>query len=616
MSLVMSRSRLDGLIALDRAYHFPLGVFTQSEAVALLTTFVGERRVADQPDSAVHISHLCGRLPLALAIVGAQLTADPTRGLGEHAAVLSGRDRLSMLAIEDDDRAEVRAAFTDSYLGLPVELRIAFRRLSLHPGRTLGPESGAALMDTDEQRGREWMKRLVRFHMIELVGTDRYAFHDLLRLFAREQAAQEGDDAEAVGRMSDWYVHAVDAAARVLRPNLLRLEVPAAPPGVRIPGFATAEEAREWMDRERDNIVAVIDHVARSSAPEAAWLLADAVRGYLQSGGYLADMFAVSQTALRAAQEAPDRVRAAAHLSLANAYRCQGDVSNAVRHNRLGLELSSRAEWVDGEAAAHGSLGNLSLQRGDLDLAAHHYDQSSLLFSRTGHRGGQATSLSNLGSVHRMQGRLTEAAAAHAEAVALHRAAGARGGEALALANLGVVHHERGQLDRALHELQDALAMFRQIGERPGEAGTLEAIAAVHRDAGRVDDALSFAESALDLARTISYQRTEADVLNVIGDVKRATGAYRDAVDLHQEALRLARQFEVKHPRAEVNALLGLAAAHHASGADAIAIEYARGAVEIARRQHDRSFTAKAEAVAAEIARVSDPTDPALHLAR
>jgi DNA-binding SARP family transcriptional activator/tetratricopeptide (TPR) repeat protein len=615
MSLVISRSRLDGLIALDRAYHFPLGVFTQSEAVALLTTFVGERRVADQPDSAVHISHLCGRLPLALAIVGAQLTADPTRGLGEHAAVLSGRDRLSMLAIEDDDRAEVRAAFTDSYLGLPVELRTAFRRLSVHPGRTLGPESGAALMDTDEPRGGEWMKRLVRFHMIELVGTDRYAFHDLLRLFARERAAQEGDDAEATRRMSDWYVHAVDAAARVLHPQLLRLEVPAAPAGVRVPGFDTAEAAREWLDRERDNIVAVIDHVAGGPAPEAAWLLADAMRGYLQSGGYLADMLAVSQTAMRAARDAPDRVRATTHLSLANAYRGHGDVSNAIHHYRSGLELSGRAGWVDGEAAAHGSLGNLSLQRGDLDLAAHHYEQSNLLFGRTGHRGGQATSLSNLGSVHRMQGRLTEAAAAHAEAVALHRAAGARGGEALALANLGVAHHDRGQLDQALRELQDALAIFRQLGERPGEAGTLEAIAAVHRDAGRIKEALAFADAALELARTIAYRRTEADVLNVIGDVKRATGAHRDAVGLHHEALLLARQYEVKHPRAEVNALLGLAAAHHAGGADTTAVGYAREAVEVARRQHDRSFAAKAEAAAATLAGAT-PTGPALHLTR
>lgn len=613
MSLVISRSRLDGLIALDRAYHFPLGVFTQSEAVALLTTFVGERRVADQPDSAVHISHLCGRLPLALAIVGAQLTADPTRGLGEHAAVLSGRDRLSMLAIEDDDRAEVRAAFTDSYLGLPVELRAAFRRLSVHPGRTLGPESGAALMDTDEPRGREWMKRLVRFHMIELVGTDRYAFHDLLRLFARERAAQEGDDAEAVRRMSDWYVHAVNAAARVLRPQLLRLEVPAAPDGLRVPGFDTAEAARDWLDRERDNILAVIDHVAAGPAPEAAWLLADAVRGYLQSGGYLADMLAVSQTALRAAADAPERVRAAAHFSLANAYRFHGDIGNAIDHYRSGLELSGCAGWVDGEAAAHGSLGNVNVQRGDLDLATHHYEQATALFDRTGHRGGQATTLSNLGTVYRMQGRLTEAAAAASEAVALHRAAGARGGEALALANLGVVHHERGQLDQALHELQDALAIFQQLGERPGEAGTLEAIAAVHRDAGRIEDALAFADAALELARTIAYRRTEADVLNVIGDVKRATGAFREAAGLHHEALLLARQYEVKHPRAEVNALLGLAAAHHASGTDTTAVEYAREAVEVARRQHDRSFTAKAEAEAANLAGTNGS---ALHTSR
>jgi DNA-binding SARP family transcriptional activator/tetratricopeptide (TPR) repeat protein len=596
MALVIGRYRLDGLIALDKAHHLAVGVLPPSEAVALLTTFVGER-VADDPRSAVRLAQLCGQLPLALGIVGAQLTARPRRTLAEQVAALTAGDRLSALAVEDDERAAVRAVFTDSYQGLPEELRVAFRRLSLHPGRVLTPGAAAALVDSSAEEAHTAMERLGRVHMIESLGADRFALHDLLRLFGRERAAAEERYPErAVRRLAHWYLRTADAAARRLHPHLLRLEVP----GERTAHFNSDVQARRWLDAERDTIVAVVDHAARDE-PETAWLLADAIRGHLLVGRHLAELLAVSRSAVRVAREASPRVRAISHLSLANAHRHHGDAGQAAGHFTEALRLSREAGWPECEAAVHGSLGNLRRELRELDEAAHHYQRSLEIFQRTGHLSGQATSLGNLGAIRRMQGRLAEAAAGHAESLALHRAAGSPGGEALALANLGVVHHERGQLGPALEHLRDALAVFRRIGDRAGEAGTLEALAAVHRDGDRAAEALACAHAALELAHAISDRRTETDVLNMIGTILCGLDDVDGAVEHHRAALRLARRPDLHHHEAEVTALLGLAIAHQAGGdhdrADACAAE----AVAVAAKQGNPLLRDRAQETLARI---------------
>ena len=442
------------------------------------------------------------------------------------------------------------------------------------------------------------MERLGRVHMIESLGADRFGFHDLLRLFGHERAAAEEQCPEqAVRRPADWYLRSADAAARRLYPQLLRLEVPGDPSRV---GFDSDAQARRWLDAERDAIVAVVDHAARGE-PETAWLLADAIRGHLQAGRHRAELLAVSRAAVRAAHDAPPRVRAISHLSLANAHLHHGDAGRATEHFADALRRSREAGWLECEAAVHGSLGNLRRELRELDAAAHHYQRSLEIFQRTGHLSGQATSLGNLGAIRRMEGRLAEAATDHCESLALHRAAGSPGGEALALANLGVVHRERGQLTQALAHLREALAVFRRIGDRAGEAGTLEALAAVHRDGGRAAEALEYAHAALDLARAISYRRTETDVLNMIGTIRYGLDDVAGAIEHHRAALRLARQPDVHHRDAEVTALLGLATAYQAGGDDDRADTFAEEAVVVAAEQGNALLRDRAQVTLARI---------------
>ncbi|MCU7723928.1 tetratricopeptide repeat protein [Actinoplanes sp. KI2] len=602
MALVLGRRRLDGLIALDQAHHLPVGDLTQAEATAMLAAFVGAERLAAEPEQARLITELCGRLPLALGIVGAQLSGHPRLALRTYLTRLTGGDLLSTLAIDDDDRAAVRAAFAGSYRELSAELRTTLRRVSLHYGRTVTAHSAAVLADCDTGSAAEWLAQLSRCSLIDQVTDERYRLHDLLRLFARERAGSEGDDQDAaVRRLTDWYLHGVDAATRRLYPQLLRLPLPdagiAASPR-RSLVFDSDTQARDWLEGELDNIVAVIDRVADSDRPEPAWLLADALRGWLQAGRYVGELLVVARAGNRAATRAPARTRAAMRLGLANAMRYQGDTLATIRHFRDGLALCRAADWPDGEAAANGTLGNLSLEMGDLDKAAEYYERSLELFVRTGHRGGQATSLGNLGAIYRLTGRLTQAADAHAQALALHRATGSMGGAALALANLGVVQTEQGRLDDAENHLVEALGMFRRTGDRSGEAGTLEALAAVEREAGRYHAALRHARCAVDLARQVSFRRTEADALNVLGSIQHAMGDQCAAMDSHRAALALAREPAVHHGDAETTALMGIAVVFGATGERDRAAGYLREAVDLAGRQHNRLLQDRAEKIA------------------
>ncbi len=98
--------------------------------------------------------------------------------------------------------------------------------------------------------------------------------HDLLRAYAADRAAEEDAEPErvaALARLFDWYRHTVDAAARLLYPEILRLT--AADPGPA--AFTSSTAALAWLDAERPNLVAAVVH----GTPGVGWTLSDLLRG-------------------------------------------------------------------------------------------------------------------------------------------------------------------------------------------------------------------------------------------------------------------------------------------------------------------------------------------------
>lgn len=586
--LVTSRDRLGGLVARDGAWPITLDPLAHADAMTLLARVLGPDRAAAEPEQIAELARLCGCLPLALRIAAANLACQPGRRIADEVVALSADDRLNALEVGGDRHNAVRAAFDRSYLALDPDERMLFRRLGLVPGPDVSRDAAAAL--AGELPVDTALDRLTRANLVQAAGPGRYLLHDLLRLYAREQA--DAADRAATARLYDWYVAGCDAAAQTLYPAKLRLPRPA--PAVT---FDTPARAGAWLDAERANLVAATVFAAANGPYDKALALADGLRGFLWLRMFTVDWELVATAGLAAATAAGDLAgQAAAHLSMADLVRCQGHFPDAIAHYTEAVALAERGGWSRGQAVALGNLGTAHFWLGDLPTAAEHYRQALQLARAEGRLGAQAVRLGNLGLVYWSLGRFAEAADHQAQALALNRALGERGNEGVDLANLGECQHALGNLDLARNHLVEALAIHEEVGDRGAEAETRAVLAAVERDAGHLDEAFRLARAAVDLAREAGEHQIAANVLNVLAGVHQRRGETASAIALYEEALRSARATGTRH--AELSALLGIAATDPARARGC-----AEEALDQARAGGYRAFEAHARAALAAVAK-------------
>jgi DNA-binding SARP family transcriptional activator/Tfp pilus assembly protein PilF len=570
-----ARERLAGLVARDGARLLTLDVLSPEEGRRLLAHALGDDRAAGEPDAAEELVRLCARLPLALRIAAAHLTAHRHRRLRAYVSGLATGDRLAELAVEGDEQAAVRSAFDLSYAALPADERRAFRHLGLVPGPDVSTPAVAALIDAPPERALE---RLAAAHLIEEHADGRYTFHDLLRVYAADRAGAEDAAVEreaATGRLFDWYRGRVDAATRLLYPEILRLS----PPEETGAPFADPAAALAWLDTERANLVAVVRH----GPPALGWALSDLLRGYFHQRMCIVDWLTVARAGLAAARRDGNLgAQAAAELSLGDLYWRRSRYPTAIEHYTRAAELAERAGWPRGQAAVHGNLGNVLQQSGALDRAADHYRQALAAAERLDWTVGIAANLENLGAVCWESGRLTEAVGYASRAAALCRRTGFRFAEAVTLTGLGEVCHALGRVEEAESHLTRALELHRAVGNRGGEAETLRVLALVHRDAGRYGQAHELVTAALALSRAADDRRYEADALNTRATIDLLLDDPDAALAGHHAALDLARRIGNRYP--EVEAQLGLAAGYRHLGKLDSARDCAREGLALARR--------------------------------
>jgi DNA-binding SARP family transcriptional activator len=590
MVVVTGRERMAGLVAMHGARQLTLDVLSPQEALELLAGVLGAERVHAEPQASAEFAELCVHLPLALRIAAANLADNSWRGIADQVRELREGNPLTALEVHGDEHTAVRTAFDLSYAALPPAARRVFRLLSLVPGADVSTEAVAALAGTGRSEAGRLLNRLAGAHLVEHHAAGRYRFHDLLRRYAAERAeAEEPDRDAALTRLHDWYLHAVDGAATLLYPHMLRLPTPAIdadlPAGVTDPATAAV-----WLDTERANLVAAI----RQAGPRpVAWLLADAMRGYFWICMRKVDWRTAAEAGAAAADATGDaRARAATRLSLADLNFRQGNANAAVRHHTHALLQARRAGWLEAQAAVHGNLGLVHRRSGRLAGAATRFERGLALSRTIGQKAGEAVALGNLGLVHWEMGRLAQAAAHHAEASRGHRRVGSRYGEALGLSCLGQTQRALGLPAEAAESLTTALALYREAGARAGEAEAHSRLAAAYTDLGRHDEALGHARTGLASARETGDPRATAEALATLAMVHLCLGNRPEAISRYGQALQLVRETGDRYP--EADALIGLAAATGEA-------HYARHALVLAEGAGFRALQGQAMTALAEI---------------
>lgn len=441
--LVTSRRRLTGLSGL---HLIELDVFKEESSLALLAGIIGERRISAEPDQARVLAGLCGGLPLALRVAGARLAARPHWCIAKLVERLGeSRRRLNELSHGDLD---VRAIFATTFQSLDVAAKTMLRRLGLLDVPDFAPWVGAALLDITVADAEEVLACLVDARLLEVAqcgstGRPRYWCHDLIRLFAKEQALADETDslsAAAVERAFGAWLALTEEAHRSVYGGDFSVVHGAAsrwqPHDGAVRKLIT-EQPLVWLEGERHALPAVIRQAAETDLDELCWDLAGVSVTLFEARGYFDDWRTTHEQALNAT-----------------------------------LRTGNRR----GQAALLQSLGSLRITQQAYGEAQELCEKALSLFSDAFDRHGQALARRRIALVHLMSGRLDAALQGHRQALQEFRSVGDRHGEASTLRGMARVRIERGEYEIGRRNVKEALLIIRATGSRRGEAQLLHTL--------------------------------------------------------------------------------------------------------------------------------------------
>ncbi|MEV6526354.1 tetratricopeptide repeat protein [Longispora sp. NPDC051575] len=554
--LVTSRHTLD----LDARLH-TLPVLATGPAVDLVTGVIRLRCSADDPRAQdpqhrpglAELAGLCAGLPLALRIVAA-LLAD-RRHLTPAALAVSLRDehrRLDRLRrTETNGEVAVRAAFDLSYRHLaPAQARL-FRLLPVNPGPDVATTAATRLAGLTEGDTEVLLQDLHRAHLIEEPAPDRWRQHDLLRLYATEQAPTTSDEAAtARQQLTTHYLACVSGADAHLR----------ALPGDAVPvGFSDREDALAWLDAERLNLVATIHHAAATGDHHTASEMSTLLNEYLSFRRHFTDWLTLADLALTAALALGDRHGQGIALnSLGTALLQVRRFDEAIDACQRAADIYHALGDRFGEGIARNSLGIVLREVRRFDEAISACQRAADIYHALGDRHREGSARNNLGSALLQVRRFDEAIDACQQAAGLHSERGDRYGVGQALNNLGLALQEVRRFDEAIDACQRAADIYHEFGDRHGEGAALNSLGIVLREVRRFDEAIDACQRAADILAELGDRHTEGTALNSLGIVLREVRRFDEAIDACQRAADIYHALGDRHGEAGARNSLGI----------------------------------------------------------
>ncbi|MER6912060.1 tetratricopeptide repeat protein [Streptomyces sp. NPDC000594] len=531
LTIVTSRNALVGLEAVHRV---DLPLLRREEAVELLTRIIGTERVTREAQAARDLADRCGRLPLALRITGQRLAARPQETLTKLATLLDREERrLDLLQAGD---LKVRAAFALSYRQLDPDSRLLLRRCALAAGPDVSPETAALLAGIPLRDARLRLEELCDRGLLQADPmAERYRFHDLLRLFATEQLEAEDDPADrdgALDRTARWMLARATTAALHFD-----AEQHGTPVGDPDPDSAPAgrERARAWLEAERDQWLAALDHARTTGRHRQIVDAAQAMHWFSDRTQHWQQWVDVFRHAADAAHALGSRSEEATHLNyLAWAQNlCAHNPSGALEAADAALVVARACDepLQTGWALGYGAGALFRLGRRDKavarlrEAAACHRDNPA-----TQARLAELTALNTLGEALRQDGDAGEALEHHLHVLEICRRHHPGLSpqllaiyEATALRHLGNDHAALDHWQEAEAPLRQALTVFEKA-DFPTWTGLIQLeLGRVLRHLDRPDEARPLLTAALHTLTTHHHplQTEAATELDALGPTHR-----------------------------------------------------------------------------------------------
>jgi tetratricopeptide (TPR) repeat protein len=474
--IITSRQQL----TLDRVDQLRLEQMPPPEGRLLLATISERTFEQAEVEIATEIVEYCGRLPLAIKIVGALLRKRRQISLAEaHTALRNERQRLTAFAqqhqiLQTDEYLDVRSSLNLSLQWLDPEVQGILAQVAAIPGVDFGLDIAQVVTDLpDRELLQAGLDLLADEQLLEAKGNGRYQLHDLVRLLGQEQLGPEMTTTlsfKALARYIEMATLLHSGLSRQLEPEQLDALAGARESLDQVKD-RMVQTALDWFDQEWQNLTTSVIYCHQTQQWHQTVQLALLLDNFAMRKGYRAE--------------------------LPKLYHLAHDA--AIKQND---------PW--GEANTLKAIGDVLQFLDQSQEALNRYQTALTIYRQVGDRLGEANTLQAIGDVLQFLKQSQEALNRYQTALTIYRQVGARLGEANTLKAIGDVLQFLKQSQEALNRYQTALTIYRQVGARLGEANTLQAIGDLEVDP---QIGLQRVQAAMNIYTDIGDQYSQARIL-------------------------------------------------------------------------------------------------------
>ena len=532
---IVLTTRLQGLA--ETFAHLDLQVLAEEEALALLESFIGTKRLEREKEEAKGLCEWLGYLPLGLELVGQYLKQKEELSLAQMRERLENK-RLQQRSLIKPTRQTtaqkgVKAAFELSWQELNEEAREVACLLSLFAVTPIPWKTVRECFDWDEEDLEDIRDDvLVQLSLLQKVEASRYQLHSLLREFMRDKL----EESQNTERWKRKYCQVMVEAA---------LQMPGNPTVKEIEGFTVFIPHLEEVANN------LCDWVENDELIKPFWGLGWYYQGqgfYSQAEPWYEQCLQVTRD--RLGEEHRDVGNSLNNL--AQVYNFQGKYEEAASLSLQALELRIKFLGVTHSNVAQ-SLNNLAL----IYYNQGRYGEAEILFLQAlqlwqqlskKYRPDVATAINNLAQLYFSQERYEEAEPLFLQALELRK--NLLGEDhpdvATSLNNLAGFHSNQGRYEEAKSLSLQALELRKNLlgSEHPDVANSLNTLASICYAEKRYEKAESISFQALEIIKkTLGKEhKSIAVILNNLAGIYSTQGKYKEAESLSLQALEIDKK--------------------------------------------------------------------------
>ncbi|HTI26800.1 MAG TPA: BTAD domain-containing putative transcriptional regulator [Kutzneria sp.] len=554
--LVTSRRRLPEMQWDEQA---ELEGMSREEALTLFSRTIGAERSGQEPDAVAEVVDACGRLPLALRITAAKLVDRPqwtVRSLADKLA--RERGRLSELRVGS---LEVEATFHLGYGQLDAPSARTFRLMSLADGPGLSLPAAAALVGEPALSAEPVVERLVDLNMVASPAPEHYAYHDLLRLFARQRATQtdsKQDRIDAMVRLGDHYLGTAATAGWLIQApswTKQRFCQRSFADGVEL---SDLKSAFTWFEDQQPALLASARQFLTDPDLPSDYVvdLITFLELYLANGTHFGEIGQIGELAVRDAERTGDlRVEAWGRRKVGEAHLRRFELPAAQEQLSRSIAAAEKVGDAVALATAMDLLGSVEFRMGNAEQSLAHLEQALAVAHDAGDVVREAYVLGTIGRTRSDLGDFEHAMAACEQSRDLHEQLGNETGLARTLFMMGLVYQRFRRLVESIDPLEESLAVCLGIEQSFGEGHNLVMLSRGYLADGRAEQAVAAASRAKELGQAIGDAHMHAMAVAELGKALHGLGNH----ELGDEHLHSAQTLltELNSPQAAaISALL------------------------------------------------------------